>query len=167
MSNSVRPHRRQPTRLPCPWGSPGKNTAMGCHALLQGIFLILKWGAIAFSGAIIYPFANQNFCCPVSQPPSLHPLKPAGSPSASVFFLLSHSFLLRWECGSPLVIPLPLQPSYWACSLNPHTKFSLLTYTHSAATVLFAKCKLCHSLIKNFHWLPMLLKPVHPKGNQS
>ena len=26
MSNSVRPHRRQPTRLPCPWDSPGKNT---------------------------------------------------------------------------------------------------------------------------------------------
>ena len=35
MSNSVRPHRRQPTRLPCPWDSPGKNTAVGCHFLLQ------------------------------------------------------------------------------------------------------------------------------------
>ena len=29
----------QPTRLLCPWDSPGKNTGMGCHALLQGIFL--------------------------------------------------------------------------------------------------------------------------------
>ena len=38
MSDSVRPHRRQPTRLPCPWDSPGKNTGVGCHALLQGIF---------------------------------------------------------------------------------------------------------------------------------
>ena len=28
----------QPTRLLCPWDSPGKNTEMGCHALLQGIF---------------------------------------------------------------------------------------------------------------------------------
>ena len=28
-------HRQQPTRLPCPWGSPGKNTGMGCHFLLQ------------------------------------------------------------------------------------------------------------------------------------
>ena len=35
MSNSVRPYRRQPTRLPCPWDSPGKNTGMGCHFLLQ------------------------------------------------------------------------------------------------------------------------------------
>ena len=33
MSNSVRPHRWQPTRLP--WDSPGKNTGVGCHSLLQ------------------------------------------------------------------------------------------------------------------------------------
>ena len=35
MSDSVRPHRRWPIRLPCPWDSPGKNTAVGCHFLLQ------------------------------------------------------------------------------------------------------------------------------------
>ena len=35
VSNSVRPHRRQPTRLLCPWDSPGKNTGVGCHFLLQ------------------------------------------------------------------------------------------------------------------------------------
>ena len=43
MSYSVRPHRRQPTvrplrrhpRLPRPWDSPGKNTGVGCHFLLQ------------------------------------------------------------------------------------------------------------------------------------
>ena len=34
-SDSVRPHRRQPTRLPHPWDSPGKNTGVGCHFLLQ------------------------------------------------------------------------------------------------------------------------------------
>ena len=28
-------HRQQPTRLPCPWDSPGKNTEVGCHFLLQ------------------------------------------------------------------------------------------------------------------------------------
>ena len=32
---TVRPHRRQPTRLPYPWDSPGKNTGVGCHFLLQ------------------------------------------------------------------------------------------------------------------------------------
>ena len=35
MSDSVRPHIRQPTKLPRPWDSPGKNTGMGCHFLLQ------------------------------------------------------------------------------------------------------------------------------------
>ena len=35
MSNSVRPHRWQPTRLPTLWDSPGKNTGVGCHFLLQ------------------------------------------------------------------------------------------------------------------------------------
>ena len=31
----MRPHRRQPSRLLCPWDSPGKNTGVGCHFLLQ------------------------------------------------------------------------------------------------------------------------------------
>ena len=35
MSDSVRPHRWQPTRLPRPWDSTGKNTGVGCHFLLQ------------------------------------------------------------------------------------------------------------------------------------
>ena len=35
MSDSVRPHRQQPTRLRHPWDSPGKNTGVGCHFLLQ------------------------------------------------------------------------------------------------------------------------------------
>ena len=35
MSDSVRRHRRQPNRLPRPWDSPGKNTGVGCHFLLQ------------------------------------------------------------------------------------------------------------------------------------
>ena len=35
VSDSVRPHRRLPTRLPRPWDSPGKNTGVGCHFHLQ------------------------------------------------------------------------------------------------------------------------------------
>ena len=35
VSDSVRPQERQPTRLPHPWDSPGKNTGVGCHFLLQ------------------------------------------------------------------------------------------------------------------------------------
>ena len=35
MSDTVRHNRQQPTRLPCPWDSPGKNTGVGCHFPLQ------------------------------------------------------------------------------------------------------------------------------------
>ena len=34
VSDSVQFHRRKPTRLPCPWDSPGKNIGVGCHFLL-------------------------------------------------------------------------------------------------------------------------------------
>ena len=37
ISDCMQPHRRQPTRLPHPWDSPGKNTGMGCHFLLQSM----------------------------------------------------------------------------------------------------------------------------------
>ena len=86
VSDSVRPHRRQPTRLPHPWDSPGKNTGVGCHFFLQcmnvksesdvtqsclmdcslpgssaqGIFQarVLEWGAIAFSDIHQYTHVN-------------------------------------------------------------------------------------------------------------
>ena len=38
VSDFFRPHGLQPTRLLCPRDSPGRNTPVGCHALLQGIF---------------------------------------------------------------------------------------------------------------------------------
>ena len=34
-------HRRQPTRLPCPWDSPGQNTGVGCHFLLPNYWYAL------------------------------------------------------------------------------------------------------------------------------
>ena len=39
LSDSLSPDGLLPTRLLCPWDFPGKTTGMGCHALLQGIFL--------------------------------------------------------------------------------------------------------------------------------
>ena len=38
LSDSLRLHGLQPTRLLCPWDFPGKNTGVGCDFLLQGIF---------------------------------------------------------------------------------------------------------------------------------
>ena len=42
MSDSVQPHRRQPTRLPHPWDFPGKNIGVGCHFLLQCMKVKMK-----------------------------------------------------------------------------------------------------------------------------
>ena len=39
VSNPLQPHGLYLTRLLCPWDSPGKYIGVGCHALLQGIFL--------------------------------------------------------------------------------------------------------------------------------
>ena len=39
VSSSLQRYGLQPSRLLCPWESPGKNTGVGCHALLQGILL--------------------------------------------------------------------------------------------------------------------------------
>ena len=63
-------HRQQPIRLLCPWDSPGKNTGVGCHFLLQCMKVksesevsqscpcifqarVLEWGAIAFSAEAV------------------------------------------------------------------------------------------------------------------
>ena len=52
MFDSVRPHRWQPTRLPRPWDSPGKNTGVGCHFLLQCMNEKWKWSHSVVSDSL-------------------------------------------------------------------------------------------------------------------
>ena len=61
VSDSLQPHRLQPARLPCPWNSPGKNTGVGCHFLLQGIFLTqgLNLG-LPHCGQILYHLSQPS-----------------------------------------------------------------------------------------------------------
>ena len=62
MSDSVRPQRRQPTRLPRPWDSPGKNTGVGCcHFLLQ-CMKVKSESEVAQSCLTLTPF----LCCGLS-----------------------------------------------------------------------------------------------------
>ena len=46
MLHSLRPYGLWPTRLLCPWDFPGKNTGVGCHFFLQGIFLTQAWNPL-------------------------------------------------------------------------------------------------------------------------
>ena len=77
MSDSVWPHRWQPTRLPCPWDSPGKNTGVGCHFLLQccfstrlqlrGQFLLFSWNITwspLYFGILWSPLHSASFLGP-------------------------------------------------------------------------------------------------------
>ena len=80
MSDPVRPHRRQPIRLPCPWDSPGKNTGVGCHFLLQCMkvksesevtqsvqLLATPWTA-AHQAPPSMGFSRQEYCSGVPVP---------------------------------------------------------------------------------------------------
>ena len=46
VSDSVQPHRWRPTRLPRSWDSPGKNTGVGCHFLLQRMHAKSLWSCL-------------------------------------------------------------------------------------------------------------------------
>ena len=52
MFNSMQPHGLQPARLLCPWNFQGKNNAVGCHFLLQVIFLTQGSNLIVVSPAL-------------------------------------------------------------------------------------------------------------------
>ena len=62
----MQPHRRQPTRLPRPWDSPGKNTGVGCHFLLQCMKVKSK-SEIAQS----CPTLSDPMDCSLPAPPSM------------------------------------------------------------------------------------------------
>ena len=51
-SNSLRTHGLQPARLLCPWDSPGKNTGVGCHFLLLGIFPTQELNSLSYVSCI-------------------------------------------------------------------------------------------------------------------
>ena len=59
------PHGLYPTRLPCPWHSPRKNTRVGCHFLLQGIFLTQGWNpGLLHCKQIFYHLSHQGISLP-------------------------------------------------------------------------------------------------------
>ena len=79
MSDSVRPHRRQPTRLPRPWDSSGKNTGMGCHFLLRCMKVksereVAQSCPAAFQAPPPMGFSRQEYWSgvPLPSPKNLH-----------------------------------------------------------------------------------------------
>ena len=103
MSDSVRPQRRQPTRLPHPWDSPGNNTGVGCHFLLQCMkgksesevtqsFPTLSDPMdCSLPGSSVHGFFRQEYWSGVPLPSPQSPLGEGILPSG----LLSHPFVGR------------------------------------------------------------------------
>ena len=162
MSESVWPQRWHPTRLPRPWDSPGKNTAVGCHFLLQcmkvkresevtqlmdcsppgssvhGIFhaRVLEWGAIAFLNLWFYLFILNSLLVKINTLNYLAHLR------IFVSFLLIDCIFsalswiknkLRWEGG------------IWGVHSN-HTFHLLQTNTSSSV----CHCFICSTRIPAF-----------------
>ena len=93
----LQPHGLQLSRLLCPWDAPGRNTGVGCHALLPGVFPIQ---------------GRHTLRCPTSwaHPMSMYYLLPKSSVSYS--FPLSHSPALGTSARDPLIWRSILHHSY-------------------------------------------------------
>ena len=98
MSDSVWPHRWQPTRLRCPWDSQGKNTGVGCHFLLQCMKVKVK---------------------------SLSGVWPSATPWTAAFQAPPSMGFSRQEYWSGVPLPSPL--SHWNLSYIIFNRFLLGT----------------------------------------
>ena len=109
MFKHVQPYGLQATRLLCPWDSPGKNTAVGCHALLQGIFL--THGLNAHLLSLLHWQADSL------------PLAPPGKPPLYIFafffkFSLQFGLILAYAAEIHYSPPLQFETSYTGCFCN-------------------------------------------------
>ena len=114
VSDSVRPHRRQPTRFPHPWDSPGKNTGVGCLFLLQCMKVKSESEV-----AQLYPTLSDpmDYSLPGS---SIHGIFQArvlsGVPLPSLTFIGNPSQVHHQHQSSPLIFTSPekevLSPIY-------------------------------------------------------
>ena len=97
MSDPVRPHRWQPTRLFCPWDSPGKNTGVGCHFLLQ----CMKVKSESEVAQLYLTLSHPRDCSPPGS--SIHGIfqgRVLEWVAISFFnFCLSHGFISLNFCG--------------------------------------------------------------------
>ena len=153
----MRPHRQQPTRLPRPRDSPGKNTGVGCHFLLQCLKVKMKslscvrlfatpWTA-AHQAPPFMGFSRQEYCSGVALPSliyypkfSLNTSVVSTDPNKNSWTSLTWSGL--WIC----LPPHPwLQPP--SASLHLRQRASFLCFEH---------VKLILTLVSLF-WLFLLL----------
>ena len=153
MSNSVQPHRQQPTRLPRPWDSPGKNTGVGCHFLLQCMKVKMKGMSLSSVRLFVTPwtaayqappsvgFSRQEYCSGVAFPSPVHENeKRKGSHSVLSDSSQPHGLqptrlLHLWD------FPGKSTDSVYIQCYSLHSSYPLLPSLFFASALLFLPCK--------------------------
>ena len=128
MSSSLWPYGLQPARLHYLWDSPGKNTGIGCHIPLQGIFLT-QWSNPHLLGLLHWQ-ADSLLLMPPGKPSFYHYI----SIIINITYNLTKRQLPRWpsgcefacQCGGHGFNPLSDKTSHASGHLNPHTTASEL-----------------------------------------
>ena len=143
----MRPHRQQPTGLPRPWDSPGKNTGVGCHFLLQCVnvkslghvpLLVTPWTA-AYQAPLSMGFSRQEYWSGVPLPsPTVYiqnPLKISQWVSEMDFFF----YFLYHRCQLRLLIVIPDEwwPTFPLIRLLRYRHFPLYSFCKFLIVHLF------------------------------
>ena len=111
MSDSVQPHRWQPTRLHCPWDSPGKNTGVGCQFLRQCMKVksgseVAQSSSVQFSHSVVSDSLRHHES-QHTRPPCLITKSRSSLRLTSIESLMPSSHLILCR---PLLLP-PVPPS--------------------------------------------------------
>ena len=121
MSDSLQPHGLKPTRLLHPWDSPGKNTGVGYHFLLQGIFPTQGSNpGLLHYRQTLYPLSHQD---------------PGSIPRSGRFTRegIGHPMQYSWaSLVAQLVKNLPTMPETWVPYLGWEDPLEKETATHSS-----------------------------------
>ena len=147
MSNSVRTHRRQPTRLCCPWDSPSKSTGVGCHCLLQCMkvkslsrvqLLATPW-TTAYQAPPSMGFSKQEYWSGVPLP----------SPIGKTINLT------KWTFSGKVMSLLFNILFRFVIGFLPRSKCLLISWLQSPTTVILEpqEKNVCHC----FHFFPIYL----------
>ena len=137
MFDFLRPHRLQPTRLPCPWNFPGKNTGVGYHFLLLGIFLTQG------SNSHLLHWQVDFFFLPLS-----HLENPW------IFIVVSkiHKTLSATVASTIITLTMPSQSANWALIPVTRTVLSIMSSLPVTIVFIFQISSECTQVVKpNLH----------------